>query len=112
MGAFRQALQGFERLLGFKHPLTQMSMRQLCDLMEQRGDTAGAKELETQYQSGIAVDASPLTKPLRRGPLVAVITSIYILPQYRKEGLGTAAMKLWKDFARSSSATALELCVP
>eukprot|EP00928_Gymnodinium_smaydae_P010590 TRINITY_DN13992_c0_g1_i2.p1 TRINITY_DN13992_c0_g1~~TRINITY_DN13992_c0_g1_i2.p1 ORF type:complete len:272 (+),score=72.31 TRINITY_DN13992_c0_g1_i2:114-929(+) len=110
---WRQALQGQERLLGFAHPVTQQTLRQLREALERWGDAAGAAELRKEYDAGKAVQAERLPPAVRPGPLVAVVLSVYIVPKHRRRGLGRAALTHWLTAARDSyGATALEAWIP
>jgi len=106
---WKRALQGQEKAHGFTHPATRQTLALLKEALLRRGEKAAAQSLADEHEAGVAVVASPAVAVERRGAFVAVLLSIYLLPQHRRRGLGKAAMELWKNFARAASAEALEV---
>eukprot|EP00747_Dinoflagellata_sp_TGD_P169420 gnl/TRDRNA2_/TRDRNA2_198376_c0_seq1.p1 gnl/TRDRNA2_/TRDRNA2_198376_c0~~gnl/TRDRNA2_/TRDRNA2_198376_c0_seq1.p1 ORF type:complete len:584 (-),score=108.60 gnl/TRDRNA2_/TRDRNA2_198376_c0_seq1:71-1822(-) len=107
----RRALKGMQRALGFEHSTTQNMFGRLRKLYEAQGKTGEAESLKKEYNSGIAVQAKEVPVPKQRGPTVAFILSLYVVPSCRRRGLGRLAMEHWKAVARENSATAVELCI-
>merc|ERR1711862_960857 len=100
MGRLKFALEGQERVLGFAHADTQKTLRLLCELLERRGDAEAARQMKEQHQAQIPVakDFSPDSQ--NWGPVAAIVSALYIVPAWRRQGLGKATMGYWKGIAK------------
>lgn len=107
----QRALSGMERILGFDHPRTCGMLRQLQQVYTQQGKSEQAAMLSDKHQARVPLEVPEAPIPQPRGPVVAFIMSILIVPLHQRRGMGRRVVEHWKSWGKTAGASAVEIRV-
>eukprot|EP00929_Paragymnodinium_shiwhaense_P032843 TRINITY_DN18145_c0_g1_i1.p1 TRINITY_DN18145_c0_g1~~TRINITY_DN18145_c0_g1_i1.p1 ORF type:complete len:125 (+),score=13.37 TRINITY_DN18145_c0_g1_i1:516-890(+) len=80
-------------------------------MLQQQGRGDCAAKLQKEYNAGTTVSAKEIVTPAK-GPLIAVILYVFILPEHRRNGFAATVLDHWVTLAKTVNATTVEFWLP